>query len=206
MRDPKIIAQPTLEPVTAAQSWAHLRVTLVGSPPAPVDADDIALKLSTAREVAEQFTGRALCPQTLEIALDEFPADDETIDLLRSPVTRIASIIYFDEDGVEQVMDESLYALDDYGNPAVIRLAADGSWPSTKVLTNAVKVRYEAGFSIASDSPQTATLPNSIRSAILLILGHLYESREDVSVVQLHEIPYGAECLLRPYRLLNGFA
>jgi len=41
----------------------------------------------------------------------------------------------------------------------------------------------------------------SIVSAVLLILGHLFESREDVVIAATAvELPHGARALLRPYR------
>ncbi|WP_426391960.1 head-tail connector protein [Variovorax sp. R-27] len=41
----------------------------------------------------------------------------------------------------------------------------------------------------------------SIISAVLLILGHLFESREDVVIAATAvELPHGARALLRPYR------
>ena len=43
---------------------------------------------------------------------------------------------------------------------------------------------------------------DSIRSAVLLIVGHLYNSREDVVVgVSVTKLPNGAEWLLQPYRV-----
>lgn len=44
----------------------------------------------------------------------------------------------------------------------------------------------------------------SIEAAILLILGHLYENREDVSITQLSELPKGAIWNLNPYRINLG--
>lgn len=45
---------------------------------------------------------------------------------------------------------------------------------------------------------------DSIRAAILLILGHLYANREDVGLQQAYELPMGARSLLWPYRVGLG--
>lgn len=44
----------------------------------------------------------------------------------------------------------------------------------------------------------------SIRAAILLILGHLFENREDVTAAAAFELPNGAKSLLWPYRVEIG--
>jgi uncharacterized phiE125 gp8 family phage protein len=60
-------------------------------------------------------------------------------------------------------------------------------------------VRFTAGYGdTASDVPQT------IRQAILLAVGHWYENREaTVAVGNVRELPLGIEALLWPYRVLR---
>lgn len=45
---------------------------------------------------------------------------------------------------------------------------------------------------------------SSFKSAVLLLLGHLYENREEISMANLSNVKYGFERLLNPYRINIG--
>jgi len=47
------------------------------------------------------------------------------------------------------------------------------------------------------------TIPTTLKHAILLIAGHWYNQREAVSGVQMSEVPYTLQALIKPYRLLT---
>ena len=61
---------------------------------------------------------------------------------------------------------------------------------------NAVTITFVAGYGAADQVPDEA------KHAIKLILGHLYENREDVSTAPLRAIPQGARNLLWPNRIV----
>jgi len=63
-----------------------------------------------------------------------------------------------------------------------------------------VTVRYRAGYPAASGH---STVPAPIRHAILLMVGHLYGSRDAVttSAAQPAQLPLGVEALLAPFRI-----
>lgn len=42
-------------------------------------------------------------------------------------------------------------------------------------------------------------LPPAIRQAILLVGGHFYNQRENVSTMAMHEVPLGATALITPF-------
>ena len=69
------------------------------------------------------------------------------------------------------------------------------AWPAITAATNAVKIRYLAGYDIDSDGGEA--LPKMIRAAVLLVVGHLYANREASTEVALTHIPLGVESLLR---------
>lgn len=46
-------------------------------------------------------------------------------------------------------------------------------------------------------------LPTSLQQAVLLIAGHWYNQREAVSGVQMAEVPYTLQALVKPYRKLG---
>jgi uncharacterized phiE125 gp8 family phage protein len=199
------LVPPTVESITSQEAWAHVRANVDSL--APFDATDIALKLSAARAIAEKFTGRALARQTLLLVLDSFPSGNEEIMLPMPPAVSVTSVVYVNEDGEDDVVSASNMYLDQYQEPGFL-FPADGlDWPATLDVVNAVKVTYLAGYSVPTDTdPQAYFMPPDIKAGILLILGHLYENREDTAPGTITEIPYGAECILRPHRVERGFA
>jgi len=146
--------------------------------------------LAAAHQYCEDFTGLALGSQTVEELLPAFPADFE---LSRFPVTSIVSVNYVGLDGVEMAMSPFSYSLDDYGQRARLWPAYNTSWPETLDVVNAVRVRYVAG-----------SLPATVRSAMLLMVGSLYENRQDQSTSQTHSLPHGVHALLALNRVNLG--
>ena len=161
----KLITAATTYPVTLAEAKLHCRVDI---------ADDdtlITALITAATEMAEQKTGRAIITQTLELTLDAFP---EAFELTRVPVQSITSVKYYDTTGTQQTLSDTLYALDaadDFGF-AHISPVYGGTWPTTRDQINAVAVRYVAGYADA------ASVPQSIKNWILLMVSTMYENRE----------------------------
>jgi len=219
-RTPKVIVAPTEEPITVEEARAHLEAPAYeDSDVDPIDDTMIEGWLGAAREMCEQFLGLSLAPQTLEIALDSFPtmtADGFTwIELPMGPVQEIVEIMTpaadgFDTDDVDSdagagepiyadgQVNPDVYALDNYIAPArVVPVPSTSAWPVITASTNAVKVRYVAGYGDGG-----LPLPRSVRAAILVVLAHLYANRGDEAV----DLPPTAEALLRPLRVRMGMA
>ena len=154
---PKIIVEPSEEPITLAEAKARLSIN------DNIDDADITSHIKAAREQGESHTARSFITQTLELALDRFPSE---IELPKGPVQSITSIKYLDSDGVEQTLDSANYMLDDYSERPWALLTAGNSWPDTYDTPLAVKVRYVAGFGLAAD------VPEDIKNAILIAVGH----------------------------------
>lgn len=210
---PKVIAPPEVEPLTIDECRQHLNVTPYtidsdGNATHPDDALIMAMQ-GAAREHCEAFLGMSLAMRTLEIALDRFPS--QTLDctiavvLPLGPVLEILSVTVgepgSDSGASSGTLAPDAYVLDDYSVPA--RLLPVGTWPATTG-TNAIKVRYLAGYGVDSDGG--VILPRVLRSALLLVLGHLYANREDDTEKALATLPLGAEALMRPLRVRLGMA
>lgn len=189
----KLITAPTVEPITLAEAKLQCRVD--GS-----DEDALlTIIITAARQMAENRTGRAICTQTWELALDAFPDDD--IELQKPPVQSVTSIKYLDENAVEQTIGASYYALDNYGSVRHwVIPSADFDWPTPLDSANAVKIRFVAGFGLAAD------VPSDIKAWILLAIGTMYANRETlISGTIAVELPGGFwQSLLDPY-LAGGF-
>lgn len=212
---PKVITFEDPPPIPLDECRAHLEAAQYGdSDDDPVDdLDDSMIMgwLAAAREHCENFLGLSLTPRVLEIALDRFPTtrcEGRTyIELPMGPVSEIVSVTVPDDSGDSDdtdadPLDEATYQLDDFSVPP--RLVSVGGWPAMTAGTNAVRIRYSAGYVIDSDG--VSAMPKAYRAAMLLILGHLYKNREDSTEKAMASLPNGAEALMRPTRVLLGMA
>jgi uncharacterized phiE125 gp8 family phage protein len=138
----------------------------------------------------ENHTGRALASQTFELTLDSFPYDK--IEIPMAPVTSLTSIKYKDSDNVETTLASSEYIFYD-SEPAVIIPAYGKSFPSyIPYPIGSVKIRYVAGY--------TTNIPEPIKQAMLLLIGHLFENREAINIGNIvNKLPHGFEALLWDY-------
>ena len=135
----------------------------------------------------ERLTGRVIGAQTWEAVADGFPAGDLTFDL--GPIVSVTSVTYLDADGNTQTIDAADYRVDTVS--ASGRISPVGGWPTAGEYPNAVRVRFVAGVNAADAD---------VRQAILLMVGHWYEHREDASSESLQSIPLGSAALLGLHR------
>lgn len=161
----KTIEEVETEPVSLAE--ARLQCKLTAEEGTDEDAL-LAVWITSARETAEQYTGRALAPRTLGGAVDAFPCSDE-FELPLPPVTAVESIKYTDTAGTEQTLSPSAYSLSSYDCRRV-SLTYGSSWPSTQCIADAVRVQFVAGYE---------TAPKAVKAALLLMVAWFYEHRGD---------------------------
>lgn len=187
----KVTEEPEKEPITLVLAKQHLRVD--------DDNEDelISLLIQVSREMAEKETNRSFITQERVVKLDYFPRCGE-IKIPFGPVSEVSEITYFDEAEVEQTLDPSLYYVD--LDSDIPRVVIKDYWPATFDKPNAVSITYTAGYG------DNENVPGPIKSAMLLILGHLYENREQVITsnsggIGAIVIPYGASVLLSQYVL-----
>lgn len=193
----KIITAATTEPLTLEEARTHLRLVAFGDPLSHPDDDYVEALITSARTWCEQYTGRSFAEQTIEFALDDFPENEIRAPL--SPLSSITSIKYVDTNGDEQTASSSLYALDDYNLPNWVLLTSNSVWPTTLGGANNVKVRAVSNGN---------NVPEPVKSAMKLIIGSLYNNREQDSVntsrISFNSLPLGVFSLLQPYRINLG--
>lgn len=188
------------EPITLAQAWAHLRLDPDGSPPATPDDPWLTdIGIPAARAWAEDYCGITIASKLLELAGNQFP--DGSLQLPLGPVRELVSITYLDADGVEQVLDLADVVVNPYAPVPTVTPAT--AWPEAKQQDRSIIVLYRAGYS--SESPPLALRPN-LRIGMLLLLGHMFEHREDVAPSNLAALPMGAKSFLDASRVRLGFA
>lgn len=189
------------EPITLDTARLHLRLDTEGSPPAHPDDSLVEALITASREAAESYTGLAIAHQSYTLALDAFP--DNAIVLGKWPINAISSITYKDANNVQQTVSAADYFLDNYARPGEVALQPTKSWPQTAPVANAVIVTFTAGFT--NDlSPNPYPLPKSLKQALLLTIGHLYDHRESTSAVEKYEVPLGVISLMTPHRISMG--
>ncbi len=136
-------------------------------------ADDADVEGMIAATVAQWdgpdgWLGRAIGPQTLELALDRWFCS--SLQLPYGPLIDIVSVVYTDHEGVDQTVDASLYGkTGDYiwFRPSW-REPAIGDYPEP------VRIRYEAGYN--GEPPEnggTGDVPVQVKRAVILSVQYL---------------------------------
>ena len=183
------------------QVHQHLRLfTEYGQHP---DDDLIELYISAATGAAEDYLQRYLTQRTLRLKRDDFPTENQDgvtiITLPVYPVLSVDSITYVDLAGATQTLTG--YEVDSDSVPARIRVLEP---PDVKDGLSGLTINVTVGYA-SGDSPATADLiPAQIKQAILLMVGQLYEHRENVVVGTIAtELPKTFEYLLHPHRVIG---
>jgi uncharacterized phiE125 gp8 family phage protein len=176
---------PTVDPVTLADARAHCRIDDSES-----DAM-LATYILAARQYIEAWTGRVLITQRWDLKLDSFPS---RIVIPNPPLSSVVSITYVDTAGATQTLAANQYQVGKGDLFGFIDRAYGVSWPATRDQADAVTVRFEAGY-----GTNPGDVPEPLRLAILLLVGHWNENRETVGNITT-ELPFTVAALLQPYR------
>jgi uncharacterized phiE125 gp8 family phage protein len=191
-----LFVAPAEEPVTLAEAKAHLRV----------DHDDEDALISSLITAARQHMdgragvlGRAIIDQThtLTFHYDDMPTGSERVWLPVNTASSLTSVAYYD--GSNSLVTLTSTVLDTYDFVAsewwaYVQPKGDLIWPDVYDRADAMTITYVAGFGGADDVPQP------IKQAMLLLIGHLYENREAAAATTIAEVPMGVRYLINPYR------
>jgi uncharacterized phiE125 gp8 family phage protein len=136
-------------------------------------------------------------------------AGNQWIELPYPPLQAVRSVSYVDSTGTTQTLSASLYSSSTDKTKGAIYPAYDATWPSVRDQVAAVTVRFIAGYTDFTDttsSPNYAVtgegVPDDLRQAILLLIGHWYENREAVVVGQAPaDLPFAVEAIISAYRV-----
>lgn len=202
------------EPITLSEAKLHMRVS-------HSDEDSLIDGLIVgARQWVEHYTGRSLLDQTWRLTLDAFPGGGmvsppvtehtaihhydggagHNLWLPRPPLQSVTSIDYTRQDGTSGTVDSSVYVVDTDHVPGRVALVDGESWPSDDLQAiGGVTVTYQAGYGSDADD-----VPRPLRHAVMMLVGHLYEHRETVTVGgggNDVEMPLATRALAWPYRV-----
>jgi uncharacterized phiE125 gp8 family phage protein len=183
-----VIEQPDAEPISLTEAQAHCRVD------SSDDADYLTALIEAARDYAEWFQGRTYITRVYE--LSEKYVAGEAIALIRGPVQTVDAVSAADSDGVLTALTDDEYTVDMYQHIPTVTVS------SVPTGTLGIVIEYTAGY---GDEP--SDVPQRIRQAILLLIGHWYEHREAVvKGGQKDELPHGVAALLNMDDINVGIA
>ena len=194
------VAAPSGDVVTRDEAKAHLRVAFPD--------DDVLIDgyIAAALGAVDGPKGAGICllEQQWRLSLDGFPCRsglarrEPSIEIPLGPVTSIDQITYLDQNGDQQTLDPSIYVYDLDAKPVRIQRAFGQAWPAVRCQPGSVKVKFTAGFGAAAD------VPDDLKIAIKLLVGHYYEHREAVVGVDNRDssapLPLGVDLVLDRYR------
>jgi uncharacterized phiE125 gp8 family phage protein len=180
----KLVTPAAADPVTLLEAKQHLRVLH--------DAEDslITNYLKAASIHTETTMGRALINQTWDFWLPSFPRKSEMIELPKPPLQSVTWVKYRDLDGVEQTVPDTDYLVVAPGIIGTVELAPGAVWPSTQKRSQAVNIRFIAGYGATPTD-----VPEDLRAAILLLTEHLYRNRAASTDEALKATPMGFDAL-----------
>jgi uncharacterized phiE125 gp8 family phage protein len=180
-----VVTPPAGEPLELPIVKKHLRVDW--------DDDDVLISalMTAAREYCEGFQRRAYVTRTLEFVMDEWPSTS-IIRVPMPPLQAVESITYQAADGNVVEVPSTDYAVDVKSQPGRIVPSANKSWPAADLAPlGAITVKFSAGYGSGERVPQ------GVKLAMLLLIGHWYEHREAViSATVSKPIEFAVESLL----------
>ena len=188
-----LVTGPKLEPVTLEEIKDHIRISTT------VSATEDTLLLSfieVARGYCEKYQGRAYLDQTWDLVFDDWP-NGNIIDIPLPPLQTVSYVYYYGTGGTANTMTASTYIVDSNSEPGRVSLGYGEVWPSETLRPiNGVKVRF-----ICGEGSVASAVSSGVKEAIKLIVGDLYEHREDTDIKALLEVPYGVKALLNFERI-----
>jgi uncharacterized phiE125 gp8 family phage protein len=189
----KVITAPD-EIITVAEVEEFARAEFGSSEEALIES-----LITAARQWCEEYLGRAIGVQTLELREAGFPINNGPL-VLRCPLISVTSLKYLDSENVETTMDAADYVVSD-AEPAMIVPAA--SWPVAYDCADSVRVVYQAGYYPGGSPVLSEVLPKTIKTAMLMMITDMYDNREAQLKGQFMVNPT-LERLLSIYRLGMG--
>lgn len=192
----------TTRPVSADEAKAQLRAEDFTDDDVLIDR---LIKAATAYIDCKGILGAALMAQTWTLKLEQFPSGDclPEIELPFPPLIAVNSVKYYDVAGTLQTMAPTAYQVDGIGawRKARILPAPLTWWPlSQSGRVESVQIEFQCGHAAAAD------MPENIRHALLMLIGHFYENRETVLADPTGRaaaivIPKAFDDLLAPVRI-----
>lgn len=211
--------EPASNPVTLTEAKAHLRID------STAEDDLISTLITSATRWAEDYCDRTFCHTRWTMRVDSFygaigspvqfglKSDCNNIEgragtvpnldlelprppMVQSGTATAVTITYTPAvSGTTATLDAAEYRVDRQATPGVCRPLYGQTWPSHLIDQNSTTVTWWAGYS--SDG---TSVPAPVKSAILMLVAHLWRNREMTAEAALSEVPMGTKALLDTIR------
>jgi uncharacterized phiE125 gp8 family phage protein len=190
----KRTADASVEAVLTADVKAFLRVT-------HDDSDSfIDTHTKAARQLIEDWTGRAFITQTWKLLLDRWPTG-RIIRLPRPPLNPAPALTVKYYGSITETLDTlaaSTYFVDSDSDIGRIKLKDAEDWPDLQEdRPNAVEIAFNAGFGDAGSD-----VPEPLRMAIKLLTKYWYDSPDTVIIGTIvSEAPMGVQVIVHDFEI-----
>ena len=128
--------------------------------------------IESATDWIERKTNRCLMTTIFEQHLSAWPACN-LVRITWNPVQTLDSVKYIDEAGDEQTITNTNYATWIRDEVMYVSFNDDYTWPTTKAVPDAFKIRFTAGHN------PPYMIPAPIKNAMLLRIRKAYDNRQD---------------------------
>lgn len=183
-----LLTAPAVEPLSLAEAKAFLRVEH--------DADDdvIGALIASARIHIEAQTRRALITQGWRLSLDAWPADGR-VAVRPAPLAALTAARVYGSDGDATTLDLQSFVVDTAGSSI-----AFAPWALAQPGRAAAGIALDVtvGYGVAASD-----VPQPLRQAVRLLLGHWYENRGLATLGAVTVLPATVASLIAPYRMLS---
>jgi hypothetical protein len=194
-----LLTPPSVEPLTWAEVKAFLRLDS--------DAEQSLGNtfIIAARQLVENYTGRALLSQRWRMSLDAWPRPVQQssysntgcvvnmfarrVFLPKIPVLDVETVKVFASDGTSVTLPETTYSVDLISGKLAFLPSAALVDPSKSV--GGIEIDFSAGYGTSASS-----VPAPLKQAMLVLVALSFEER----IPEQGSLPAAVAALLKPYR------
>jgi len=185
----QLLEAPAAAPVLLAEVKAQLRIE---HPDDDLMIDRL-IKTAVAYTDAKGALGHAMITQKWGEWVNSVPP--QYVRLAMGPLIEVTAVQYYDIDGALQTDTLSNYEITGTDFTTRIGPKSGFNWPVTQDRADAIRIEYTAGYGATS-----ASVPETLRHAMMLLIGHWYDNRENTMMDELSNIPYGFDMLVDMHR------
>jgi uncharacterized phiE125 gp8 family phage protein len=185
----QLLEAPAAAPVLLAEVKSQLRIE---HPDDDLMIDRL-IKTAVAYTDAKGALGHAMITQKWGQWVNSVPA--QYVRLAMGPLIEVTAVQYYDIDGALQTDTLSNYEITGTDFTTRIGPKSGFNWPVTQDRADAIRIEYTAGYGATS-----ASVPETLRHAMMLLIGHWYDNRENTMMDELSNIPYGFDMLVDMHR------